>query len=630
MNCKLLILTNDSSSPPIEIPCQDIISICSRQQLDSSVGCKHQPEKIESGNTRTGSLGSGMQSPSQIEALVTAEADELVLGNWKSQGTTSGMSVLDDHEVLFPVVQIGTHLSKLITVKNPSQQPVIMQLILNSGEIVDECRGSDGFLQPPSSSSLVHNESTTPPRYGFSIAESALTEAFVHPYGRASFGPIFFHPSNRCGWRSSALIRNNLSGVEWLSLRGFGGSLSLVLHEGSEPVQSLEFNLNLPIHLNISPSDVLIHMEDTTHACSQPLSKELYAKNTGDLPVEVRRIEVSGKECGLDGFMVHSCKSFALEPGESTKLLISYQTDFSAAIVHRDLELALATGILVVPMKASLPIYMLNLCKKSMFWMRVKKFFVAVLAVSLMFIVFCCFLPQVVAWGSQDFLFKGGKSSIATLSTAGKSSHAPRNQRNGKFHACNKMNGHLRSVGKGESSMLGSVGKSADGYGGPPEQGITSQNSKPALGNLEQSISLSDTKKQGALPSSLLSKSIVENSDSLEASHSSNLTIRIGKEKGRRRRKRKGAGAGITGLFEVSSSQSGNSTPSSPLSPVTSLTPKRTRPLSPDVGQSIEASNPFTRVADRHRETSKANTLEREASMKYSSNSWLFSTQEQS
>ena len=185
----------------------------------------------------------------------------------------------------------------------------------------------------------------------------------------------YYFTLNRCGWRSSALIRNNLSGPEWLSLRGFGGSVSLVLFEDSDPIQSVEFNFNLPTSLNISPPQMFFHVKETTYACSQPFSKELYAKNTGDLPLEVRSIEVSGTECVVDGFMVHTCKGFSLEPGQSTKLLISYQPDFSAAMVHRDLELALATGILVIPMKATLPVHMLNLCKKSVFWMWLKKLY---------------------------------------------------------------------------------------------------------------------------------------------------------------------------------------------------------------------------------------------------------------
>ncbi|XP_028078184.1 uncharacterized protein LOC114280058 [Camellia sinensis] len=629
-NCKLVILTNDSSNPQIEMPCKDIVSICSK--LDSYLEYEQQSGNAENANARTGSLLSGVQSPSLIKEMEAAEPDELVLGNWKSQGTASSMSVLDNHGVVFPMVQIGTHHSEWITVKNPSEQPVVMQLILNAGEIIDECRAPDGLLQPSLSSGLVLSENTSPTRYGFSISEKALTEAYVHPYGTASFGPIIFHPSNRCGWRSSALIRNNLSGVEWLSLRGYGGSFSLDLFEGSKPIPSLEFKFNLPSRLNLSPPEMSHHKEETTHACSKPLSKELYAKNTGDLPLEVRRIEVSGTECELDGFVVHTCKGFALEPGESTKLLISYQADFSTVMVQRDLELALATGIVVIPMKASLPLNMLNLCKKSMFRMQVHRIFFAILlAAFVMFLILFCILPQLMGLGYLDYLFKSGKSSIATVGRVGKSSCMHFNTKNGnKFSISSKMNGLLRSVGEEETSMLESVNRYPDGEVVASKQGITALHLNPTVENQRQ------TQEEMAFGSCILQESsTVENSDVREASKVGKLTVRIGKEKGRRKRKKKCSGTGLSGIFDVASSQSGNSTPSSPLSPVTSFTPKRLWPQSYEAGQSVESSNQFGQVVDQPcgkssgvEPASKANILEPKVSVKYSNKSCFFFTQE--
>ena len=214
---------------------------------------------------------------------------------------------------------------------------------------------------------MVLDEGATSEKYGFSIPENALTEAYVHPHDHLTLGPIIFYPSDRCGWSGSALIRNNLSGVEWIPLKGYGGLLSLVLRERSEHVDSVDFDLKMPKTLNFSLPYTLLHMKEITSTCSQHLVKELYAKNTGDLPLEVKSIRVSGRECGLDGFKILSCKGFALEPGESTKLLISYQIDFSAAVVHRDLELVLATGIFLLPMKASFPYYMLISRKRSMY-----------------------------------------------------------------------------------------------------------------------------------------------------------------------------------------------------------------------------------------------------------------------
>ncbi|XVF17718.1 hypothetical protein REPUB_Repub10bG0147800 [Reevesia pubescens] len=633
-SCKLLIMTNESISPQIEVSCVDIIHICVENQKDLSMGYEHQSEKVKSHNTRTGSLGDGLQLASWAKALQKAEADELVLGNWKSHGTTGGMSVLDDHEVQFPMVQVGSCFSKWITVKNPSKQPVLMQLILNSGEIVDECRSQDVSMKPLSGS-LAHNSSAIHMRYGFSIGESAQTEAHVHPYGRASFGPILFHPSYCCRWRSSALIRNNLSGVEWLSLKGFGGSVSLVLFEGSEPIHSVEFNLNLPNSLNVSPPQMFFHMEETTYACSLPFSKELYAKNTGDLPLEVKSIEISGTECVVDGFKVHSCKSFSLEPGESTKLLISYQPDFSAAMVHRDLELAMATGILVIPMKATLPVHMLNLCKKSVFWMRLKKLSIAILlSASLLFLIFCFIFHQAMVLGSQEYFYKSEKNPTTTIRTAGESSCVNHDQRNSKFSMSAEMDGLLSSVGDAKSLKEASNGRHPNGQVRAKEQGFTDQNGKVTPENEREINSFVDSQREISLPSLPSKSAVAENPDMKEAPQAGNLTIRTGKVKGRRRRKRKG---GFKDLFEVSSSQSGNSTPSSPLSPITSVTPNRTWPLSPDVDQSIEVRNPFTQLADQTCEMdkvsepiSKANVLGPKVSVEHGNNSWYSSMQEQS
>ena len=48
-NYKLVVLTNDSSSPEVRIPCQNIICICLRHQKGSSVGLDPQSENAESG-----------------------------------------------------------------------------------------------------------------------------------------------------------------------------------------------------------------------------------------------------------------------------------------------------------------------------------------------------------------------------------------------------------------------------------------------------------------------------------------------------------------------------------------------------------------------------------------------------
>ncbi|KAL3526762.1 hypothetical protein ACH5RR_011418 [Cinchona calisaya] len=606
MNCEILVLTNDTRNSEIKIPCGDVVSVCSRHTLDSSIGFLQGSELVKYQGAGKKFSGSSRQPPLLHEALNTAEADEMVLKNWKSHATASGISVLVDQEILFPVVQVGSHSSQFVVVKNPSLQPVVMQLILHSGEIIADCKAADGHLRPSFSRSLIGDKSSSPARYGFSMAEGAFTEAVVQPYAGASLGPIVFQPSDRCGWRSSVLIRNNLSGVEWLSLRGFGGSFSMVLSEESEPVQRLEFKLSLPIPHAFSSLDFLYRMEDNIHTCSHRLSKKMHVKNMGDLPLEVRNIKVSGTECGSGGFVVQTCESFVLEPGKSIKLILTYQADFSAATIQRDLELALATGILVIPMEANLPPYMLSFCKKTIFWMRVKKSLVAILlTASVFFLVLCFFLPTVITFG-QDYLFKSGKRSSYSVSQAGKSSHANHSHKScSKFALSAKMNGLLRSIGEEESLLLEPVGMYHNGQIVTKEQGLTAEPVKSTLEFDKKSSCFLDTQKEMiSFSSSITTPVAVESSDIPETLQDGNLSVKTGKDKGRRRRKKKSSGNGVVGLFEVSSSQSGNSTPSSPLSPVSSLTPNRSRPMSPDMNQTVRERNPFATVAAKQCESS--------------------------
>ncbi|WJX89710.1 hypothetical protein P8452_71683 [Trifolium repens] len=585
-SCKLVIFTNDTTSPQVEIPCEDALHICFEHQRLSYEEIKDKTKLVNSGSRRAEYVVRKMGLPPTVKFTETADVDELVNGNWMSQGTNDAMSVLVDNEVIFPMVQVGSYVSRWITVKNPSHHPVTVKLVLNTEEIIDDCRGPDDIFPNFSSGNLVIDEVISAAKYGFSVPGSAVTEAYVHPYDYATLGPIHFYPSKRCGWNGSALIKNNLTGVESIPLRGIGGLSSLALLERSEHVQSISFDLKLHNLLSFSLLYSLLHMKDMVSACSQPLVKEIYAKNTGDLPLQVKTMRVSGRECGLDGFKIHDCKGFALDPGESIKLQISYQTDFSAAKVHRDLELALASGIFLIPMKASVPYDVLCNCKKFMFWVRVKKWLLGfILVASLFFMV------------SLDYLCKNDNNSIhITLQHAGKTPLVPcTKQRKDKLSVSDKTPNMFCSVRKGTTStMQATCVRYSYDLRKTSDQEI-SQNLIQDSENHEQSGLLLDTPKEGKSPTTA-----IQSSDVVKPSQEGELKIKIGKEKSRRRRK-KNSGAKLTAMSEVSSSRSGNSTPSSPSSPVAPALTKSSCPSSPDMQKpSIQAHSVKSPEAARH------------------------------
>jgi hypothetical protein len=328
------------------------------------------------------------------------KADDRILRQWKSHGTSDGISVLMDHEMLFPVVQIGSQFSKWIKVHNPSLERAAMQLIVNSEEIIDQCKTVTDVCELTFSSKSPEINSTET-RFGFSLGDAAITEVYVDPSETALLGPVVFRPSNHCMWSSMVLIRNNLSGVEMLPLRAYGGRQSIVLLEESEPAWKLEFSLGS----NVQNKSTMTKQEVPSSLCSQQLTKEIHVKNSGDLPLQVTKVKVSGADCGVDGFTVDNCKGFSLAPSESIRMLISFQADFSSAMVQRDLELVMTTGIFPIPMTATIPVCMLNHCRKSYLrsahWKLLVVFFGAL---TLLILVFVRYVPDSLTVGSQDYI----------------------------------------------------------------------------------------------------------------------------------------------------------------------------------------------------------------------------------
>jgi Transmembrane protein 131-like len=295
------------------------------------------------------------------------EASNLILSSWLSHGKAAASSLLVNQLVLFPPVQIGSHIAQPITVKNPGPIPALIQLVLNSEELITDCKPYD---DDPSEHTLPNRSPEIGPaemRFGFSVEDSGLMEVVLHPFESASLGPVIFHPSSRCTWFSSALVRSNITGIEWVSLHASGVSHSISLLDGSEPVWKLELELDSDPIKNIPSS---LQSEVKCPSCEHQFSKVIFAKNTGELPLKIKKIRVSGTDCRSDGFTIsRNCLGFNLLPGESELIEVSYRPDFYSGMVHRDLELVMAGGIFVIPMKVHVPVCMVGQCRKtSVFW----------------------------------------------------------------------------------------------------------------------------------------------------------------------------------------------------------------------------------------------------------------------
>ncbi|KAG8097130.1 hypothetical protein GUJ93_ZPchr0013g35276 [Zizania palustris] len=508
------------------------------------------PEEL-SANSRTGSLGSIIEGKGlhYLKPTITRadKADDTVLRRWKSHGRRTGISVLTDQELSFPIVQVGSQFSKWITIHNPSLEHVSVQLVLNSEEIIGQCKTVNDACEHTFSSRSPEINSTET-RFGFSLSDTAITDANIDPSENALLGPVIFRPSNTCMWSSMVLIRSNLSGIEWLPLRAHGGRQSIVLLEESEPVWKLEFNLTS----NVQNKSTLSKLEISSPLCSQQLSKEIHVKNSGDLPLQVTKVKISGADCGVDGFMVDYCKGFSLAPDESMRMYVSFKADFSSAKVQRDLELAMTTGIFIIPMTANIPVCMLNQCRKSYLRSIHWKALILILGTVFVFVLmFVGGVPTSLSMGSQDYYIKihDRKSTInkavkpSFLEHSSKTSRSTREQKRSGETPNNKYPADIHDSPK----------RTAEDKTNPDEQLNTALTiSMPPSNHVEDKISPTEAPET-----------------------SGNLTIRVARDKGRRR-KRKVGGAGLAAKLEASSSHSGNSTPSSPGSDIEARAPSTT------------------------------------------------------
>ncbi|KAL0288143.1 UNVERIFIED_CONTAM: hypothetical protein Scaly_2740700 [Sesamum calycinum] len=158
------------------------------------------------------------------------------------------------------------------------------------------------------------------------------------------------------------------------------------------------------------------------------------------------------------------------------------------------------------------------------------------------------------------------------------------------------MNGFVRSVPHEEALLLKSAGRCSESLA--PDQGPVS----PSAGHQKQTISLLDPEPETRSVSAILSRpSSAEKFDMQSASDSRNLSVRVGKEKGRRRRKKKSSGAGF----------------------------------SPGMEQSVEARNPFSQAqlqqSDKNKgsgTSSNVNLLDNEGPSGCGNNNWASHAQE--
>ncbi|OAE23745.1 hypothetical protein AXG93_4776s1300 [Marchantia polymorpha subsp. ruderalis] len=408
---KLVVRTNSSVSPEVEVPYRALVfhgSVdCHPSQGSVSFVPRESDEDRESLVEGDAVHEQRVQFPNGLSVPLamykdlarrtklhldtgTVPLEDTPESFYCSETSMGELSILEQTELIYPSVQIGTGASLWLNVTNPTGSSIHVEVVVGSTAEASHgsCKYMDLYPVDPGCSLGVNMDTVNTEvscqnsdvtRDVFSMAEGAAVEMIVEAYGTVSIGPVLFRPTKRCVWTGLLSVVNNLTTAEWVPLQGSGGSGSLTFVDGDFPIDLLQLDFNVTHSspfLNGGMEEKVagfLYAQRARSFCSQRVSRGFLAKNTGDINLDVKAVELLGGGCSSYGFEVDSCEGFLLAPGQTVELHISYRPDFTSIsyqgdtggdVFRGDLQLITSAGVIQIPLLANLPRNILPLCSE--------------------------------------------------------------------------------------------------------------------------------------------------------------------------------------------------------------------------------------------------------------------------
>jgi len=253
-------------------------------------------------------------------------------------------------------IQVGTEpLSRMITIKNPSDHPLHVKLLI----------GNDALK-----SSILTEYRQDPTRFAkysqFFIdtsAEGAVPSAIIEAHSQKDLGPIVFTPSSMGDTHAVLYIRNNLTIFDFVEIHAVGSNGRLVVFQDDQlATQELHFHIE-QAHLMgarmISPkSSATTNVGDNSgeDAQAERYLKVFSLSNTGNDDLLIHKSFLSGYDsCSAQGVTLHSCGKFKLKPGDKRTYKISFQPDFKSQVQIMEIRFDTNQGSITFPIRFETP-----------------------------------------------------------------------------------------------------------------------------------------------------------------------------------------------------------------------------------------------------------------------------------
>ena len=241
-----------------------------------------------------------------------------------------------DSPLQFQLTQLLTTSSKMLHVRNPARVPVTMRLMTTSDNQVMH----DGFL---------------------TIPVEGRKQVIVPEFGELDLGPIEFRPSFAVRYATKIYIRNNLTGLYAVDVKGMGGSGDLVmLVDDNVATEDVAESAPINFRLNI------------THVTKPQwgMTKVIRALNRGNLALEIKGMMLNSDAvdenflCKHGGFEIMDCSelSFTLLPNEAREFVVTFTPDCSMSEVEQRLTITTSVGAFTRTLAAVIPPEVMKPC----------------------------------------------------------------------------------------------------------------------------------------------------------------------------------------------------------------------------------------------------------------------------
>ena len=155
-------------------------------------------------------------------------------------------------------------------------------------------------------------------KQSFYLPENLSNNVYrIQPHQKFTIGPIIFKPNNIGSVTNVLFLKNNLTILYPIKLKGEGGN------------GQIEFNnTNTIIEIN---RDVYVNQMKYQNN----LTRAITIRNSGNLPLIIKNVTIDNNECQTDDLKILECKEFLLDIGDSIDINFEITLNFGNDIRNR-------------------------------------------------------------------------------------------------------------------------------------------------------------------------------------------------------------------------------------------------------------------------------------------------------